>query len=170
MIWVYRGNTIAPILGGLWMIIIVTSISILMSFSSGDIYKPELLRSFMIGALFGLICIYTRSNVSLGIFLIFFVVILSFNGFALINLVLDVKKIFLPILVNSSSALICFLVLKKTLLDLPPDHISRYEFESCVIRFLIGFGYIFFSAIVIIPFYVMMMTSFKSQSKLLLNP
>jgi len=39
-----------------------------------------------------------------------------------------------------------------------------------VIRFLTGFGYIFFTVIVIIPFYVMVMTSLKSQQALLLNP
>jgi multiple sugar transport system permease protein len=48
--------------------------------------------------------------------------------------------------------------------------LNRHEFEAAVIRFLTGFGYIFFTAIVLIPFYVMVMTSFKSQSELLQNP
>ena len=39
-----------------------------------------------------------------------------------------------------------------------------------MIRFLTGFGYIFFTAIVLIPFYVMVMTSFKNQSELMQNP
>ena len=39
-----------------------------------------------------------------------------------------------------------------------------------MIRFLTGFGYIFFTAIVVIPFYVMVMTSLKSQQALLQNP
>ena len=39
-----------------------------------------------------------------------------------------------------------------------------------MIRFLTGFGYIFFTAIVLIPFYVMVMTSLKNQQELLLNP
>jgi multiple sugar transport system permease protein len=42
--------------------------------------------------------------------------------------------------------------------------------EEAWIRFLTGFGYIFFTAIVLIPFYVMVMTSLKSQSALLQNP
>ena len=33
-----------------------------------------------------------------------------------------------------------------------------------------GFGYIFFAAMVVIPFYVMVMTSLKSQQSLLINP
>ena len=52
----------------------------------------------------------------------------------------------------------------------PPGELSRHEFEEAVIRFLTGFGYIFFTAIVIIPFYVMVMTSLKSQQALLQNP
>ncbi|MEL7182536.1 MAG: carbohydrate ABC transporter permease, partial [Pseudomonadota bacterium] len=39
-----------------------------------------------------------------------------------------------------------------------------------VIRFLTGFGYLFFTAMVAIPFYVMVMTSLKSQQALLQNP
>ena len=39
-----------------------------------------------------------------------------------------------------------------------------------MIRFFTGFGYIFFTAIVLIPFYVMVMTSFKNQSELMQNP
>ena len=48
--------------------------------------------------------------------------------------------------------------------------LNKHEFETAVIRFIAGFGYIFFTAIVLIPFYVMVMTSLKGQSDLLLNP
>jgi multiple sugar transport system permease protein len=53
---------------------------------------------------------------------------------------------------------------------LRPGDLSRHEFEAAVIRFLTGFGYIFFTAIVVIPFYVMVMTSLKNQQALLRNP
>jgi multiple sugar transport system permease protein len=54
--------------------------------------------------------------------------------------------------------------------DLPHGDITRHEFEAAVLRFLIGFGYIFFVAIVLIPFYVMVMTSLKNQAELMQNP
>jgi len=54
--------------------------------------------------------------------------------------------------------------------ELRPGTITRHEFEEAVIRFLTGFGYIFFTAIVLIPFYVMVMTSLKNQSELMANP
>jgi ABC-type sugar transport system permease subunit len=43
----------------------------------------------------------------------------------------------------------------------------RHEFEEAVIRFLIAFGYVFFTAIVLIPFYVMVMTSLKNAGELM---
>ena len=54
--------------------------------------------------------------------------------------------------------------------DLRRGALTRHEFEEAVIRFLTGFGYVFFTAAVAIPFYVMVMTSLKSQQALLANP
>ena len=48
--------------------------------------------------------------------------------------------------------------------------LTRHEFEGAVIRALFGIGYVFFTAMVLIPFYVMVMTSLKSQQALLQNP
>ena len=40
MTWLYRGYVVAPLLTGLWMLIIVISFSIIMTFSTGNSYKP----------------------------------------------------------------------------------------------------------------------------------
>ncbi|MEO1746467.1 MAG: carbohydrate ABC transporter permease, partial [Pseudomonadota bacterium] len=48
--------------------------------------------------------------------------------------------------------------------------LNRYRAEEVVTRALKAFGLVFFSVIVILPFYVMVMTSLKMQSELLLNP
>ena len=47
---------------------------------------------------------------------------------------------------------------------------KRYRVEVLLIRFLKGFGLLFFSIFVALPFYVMVMTSLKSQQSLLANP
>jgi multiple sugar transport system permease protein len=60
--------------------------------------------------------------------------------------------------------------LARILAEVVPGKLTRHEFEGAVIRFLTGFGYIFFTAIVLIPFYVMVMTSLKNQSELIQNP
>ena len=53
---------------------------------------------------------------------------------------------------------------------LTPARANRYLIESSLLRLLRVLGFVFFGAIVLIPFYILVMTSFKSQQKLLLNP
>ena len=62
------------------------------------------------------------------------------------------------------------LPLSVMLRSLRPGPLTRHAFEEAVIRFLTGFGYVFFTAIVAIPFYVMVMTSLKNQQQLVANP
>ena len=48
--------------------------------------------------------------------------------------------------------------------------LTRYQLESLFIRVAKGFGFVVFTVIVALPFYVMVMTSLKSQQSLLANP
>lgn len=48
--------------------------------------------------------------------------------------------------------------------------VNRYRFELLLIRFLKGIGFVIFTIAVALPFYVMVMTSLKSQQSLLRNP
>ena len=48
--------------------------------------------------------------------------------------------------------------------------LNRYRMEEVVIRTLKGLGFVFFGSIVLLPFYAMLMTSFKKQADLLLDP
>jgi multiple sugar transport system permease protein len=48
--------------------------------------------------------------------------------------------------------------------------LNRYRGEEVLGCALKGLGFVFFTAIVVFPFYAMLMTSFKKQSELLLNP
>jgi len=48
--------------------------------------------------------------------------------------------------------------------------LNRYRMEEVISRALKGLGFVFFTAIVLLPFYAMLMTSFKKQSELLQNP
>lgn len=47
---------------------------------------------------------------------------------------------------------------------------GRYQIEVILIRVFKGLGFIFFTIVVALPFYVMLMTSLKSQQSLLANP
>ena len=59
---------------------------------------------------------------------------------------------------------------KAVLGDLSSGTLKRYTIEVLIVRVLKGLGFIFFTIIVVLPFYVMVMTSFKTQQELLLNP
>ena len=48
--------------------------------------------------------------------------------------------------------------------------LNRYRTEEVISRALKGLGFVFFTAIVLLPFYAMLMTSFKKQAELLQNP
>jgi len=48
--------------------------------------------------------------------------------------------------------------------------LNRYRCEEVLIRGFKGLGFVFFVAIVVLPFYAMVMTSLKKQAELLLDP
>ena len=54
--------------------------------------------------------------------------------------------------------------------DARSGKLTRYDFEVIVVRVLKGVGFIVFTIIVALPFYVMVMTSIKSQQFLIANP
>jgi len=54
--------------------------------------------------------------------------------------------------------------------DIDGGGLRRYTVELLLVRIFKGLGFVFFTIIVVLPFYVMVMTSLKSQQQLLLNP
>lgn len=59
---------------------------------------------------------------------------------------------------------------RMCLIDAHSGMLKRYSFDLVIVRVLKGLGFVFFSVIVILPFYVMVMTSLKNQQDLFLNP
>lgn len=59
---------------------------------------------------------------------------------------------------------------ERCLAGIPRGAINRYQCELVFIRAMKGIGFAVFTIIVALPFYVMVMTSFKSQQSLLANP
>lgn len=170
MKFVRKGYLLAPVLGAFWMLILATSVSIIMSFSTGGAFKPDVFYSLFLGTLYGLVFInYKNWPRSTGIAVFGVILILSpiYGPIESSSKFLDIPH---QVLINGPISVLFLLVLSKTLKDIPASALSRHEFEDCLARFLTGFGYIFFTAIVIIPFYVMLLTSLKNQSELLFNP
>ncbi|SMY10012.1 carbohydrate ABC transporter permease [Flavimaricola marinus] len=164
-----RGNVTGPVLGALWMIVLSVTVAVAMSFATGQAFRPSIALSIVWGAIAGgaLVTVGRGRSVRLGI---------------LAALVIGGALGFGPVLVGPETSLASRLFgsamlavsfassLPSILEEVKPGILNRHEFEGAVIRFLTGFGYIFFTAIVMIPFYVMVMTSLKNQSELIQNP
>jgi len=163
-----NGFFIGPVLGALWMIVMATTIAVAMSFATGSAFKPQILWCLIWGALSGVA--YVRMHKfgpQVGVAVV-----------AALLCLLPVGVMRIGEGVSGSAQVVALLLLgggvhfglAKILKDLPFGALTRHEYEEAIIRFLTGFGYIFFTAIVVIPFYVMVMTSLKSQQALLQDP
>ena len=162
------GFVTGPLLGAAWMFVLVVTVTVAMSFGTGHAFAPNLTWSIIWGAAAGLGLILGQDHRML-IGLVLSVFALSILPYGPLNIGSDVEMI----TVCLAALLLAFffvIPLHLILRGINYGALSRHEFETAVIRFSAGFGYIFFTAIVLIPFYVMVMTSLKSQSDLLLNP
>ena len=161
------GYVTGPLIGALWMFLLATTVAITMSFATGDPFRPALWMSLVQGAGLGLIAVTAQRALVKSAIIAVLVLALTLSGLG-------------PMVMESSAANGMFAAaalavivgwsMLKIMFDTPIGALNRHETEAAWIRFLTGFGYIFFTAIVLIPFYVMVMTSLKSQSALLQNP
>ncbi|MFY0617088.1 carbohydrate ABC transporter permease [Shimia sp.] len=165
-----KGYITGPILGALWLVVMATTIAIAMSFATGAAFRPQILLCLIWGAVTGLI--YVRfpapeAPARLAASLVMAAALFSQFGPVLTGEGVSISAVLVAMLAVFAGM---HFGLKAILHDTPFAELTRHEYEAAVIRFLTGFGYIFFTAIVIIPFYVMVMTSLKSQQALLQNP
>ena len=166
----HKGYVVAPVLSASWLVCLSLSVCILLSFFTGEVYKADLILAIWLGLGYGFIFLisentYRRYKVSI---LLLSALVLTLYG-PLENTSKLVETEY-QIGANALTSLCFTLAVWKTLSFLPIYSLTRHEFEDTLIRFLTGFGYLFFTAIVAIPFYVMIMTSLKNQSELLFNP
>ncbi len=151
------------------MVVLSTTVTVLMSFASGEPLRPHIGLSVLWGGVFGF-AIGQRSGSYIGEILAG-AALLAFIIFGYGPLVTDKNVSTFSAIFAAILLLVAFVWSTHYILDdLPAGALNRHEFEGAVIRFFTGFGYIFFTAIVLIPFYVMVMTSFKNQSELMQNP
>ena len=161
------GYVTGPLIGSLWLFILATTVAVTMSFATGDAFRPVLISSLILGGLIGLVAV---SDLPMRLRLVAIIgakLALIFLGLG--GLVMD-STTMAEVIAAVALAVLMAVSTLSILRDAPLGAMTRHEMEEAWIRFLTGFGYIFFTAIVLIPFYVMVMTSLKSQSALLQNP
>ena len=169
MISMRNGYLTAAIIGWLWAFTIAIIVAVIMSFSTGDPFRPSFWSSLVLGVGVGLTTLFFRDKRLLSLAFSSVAVIISLARFGAILVGEDVSLTML-ILANVLFAIFTAWPLLVILNSLVPGPVDKHEFEEAVIRFLTGFGYIFFTTIVLVPFYVMVMTSLKNQQELLQNP
>ncbi|MBN9674273.1 carbohydrate ABC transporter permease [Salipiger bermudensis] len=167
-----HGLLTGPILGALWSLVVATTVAVAMSLFTGDAFRPTLWGGLLAGVALGLGCLRFGGRQRLLVPLAVALGLLALSVVAGIG-ALEIGDGSAPLAAwTGRVATLGFTGLGLWLIleELRPGTITRHEFEEAVIRFLTGFGYIFFTAIVLIPFYVMVMTSLKNQSELMANP
>ncbi|NBB97789.1 MAG: ABC transporter permease subunit [Alphaproteobacteria bacterium] len=163
-----RGYLTAAVIGALWTWVIAITVAIAMSFATGDAFRPSLLQALPLGAALGAVVLrVSQRGLAMAAGVGLFVVTL-WAGFGPI-LTEGVGSVALGV-AALLAGLGCGWGLHGMFAQVRPGPLTRHEFEDAIIRFLTGFGYIFFTAIVAIPFYVMVMTSLKNQQQLVANP
>jgi multiple sugar transport system permease protein len=164
-----QGYPTGPVLGALWMVVLSVTVAVAMSFATGEAFRPSMLLSLLWGALAGgaMVAFGRGRAIQLGILAALSGVILMGIGPVLAGAdTSGFARVIGALILSAGFAA----SLAAILFEIVPGALNRHEFEGAVIRFLTGFGYIFFTAIVLIPFYVMVMTSLKNQSELIQNP
>lgn len=163
------GYVTAPLIGAFWMVVLSVTVAVTLSFATGDAIKPHILPSLIWGAIAGsLILVIRRRIIWMGASSVLIVgALLAQIGPLQVGAQTPMSTLVAGAVILAGSYAWSF---GKICAGLPTGTLTRHEFENVVIRFLTGFGYIFFTAIVLIPFYVMVMTSLKNQSELMQNP
>lgn len=165
----WHGAFVGPQVGILWAFVIAVSVAVLLSFTTGGAFRPGLIGVGISGAVLGLAglrqpgaLVLIGLGAALGVGL-------GFTPVAPVQFGGDTEMA-LKLLAGAMFGLFTGWPLSNMLAESPAGAMTRHEFEEAEIRFLSGFGYVFFTAIVAIPFYVMVMTSLKSQGELIANP
>ena len=165
----WYGYVAAPVIGALWLFVLAVTVAVVVSFATGQAVRPSFTGCLVWGALAGAVLVWGQFHRAAVFGAAAAVFVLGLVPFGYLATPLVAAQTTLPFsaLVISVSFVISFAKIAR---DMPFGMMTRHVFEAAVIRFLTGFGYIFFTAIVAIPFYVMLMTSLKNQSELLQNP
>ena len=170
--WMH-GSFGAAIAGGVWTILWQIFVTVLLIISTGNGVPLQLGPAVMAGIIVGFLAVIYRPQVSVlrhsvGI-LAMIILLFAFGG----------GKTFIPhgLLSNWQSAFglvvistISWFCLEATINDLSPKLQKRYAIEQFYLRLLWGLGLFMFIIAVLIPFYIMVLTSLKGQQSLLINP
>jgi multiple sugar transport system permease protein len=167
MSFLRRGYVTAPMLGVLWLFVIATTVAIAMSFITGSAFRPSGTFCLLWGSVLGLACVKRMKLRVIPAATVIAIAALLGYGPIVIGTGVSAFSAFTGAIATAGFGALGLWIMLN---DLEFGPINRHVFEAAVLRFCTGFGYIFFTAIVLIPFYVMVLTSLKNQAELIKNP
>ena len=156
-------------IGTLWALTMSIVVSVVLSFISGFPIKPNILIVISLGGIAGIVILSSVKSTTILLLMITSSILLNALTYGPITTGQDISYL-LNYFSQALFAISTVLPLTKILSGLSINDPGRHEIEAAFIKFSSGFGLIFFTMIVLIPFYVMVMTSLKTQQELLLNP
>ncbi|MEM6389019.1 MAG: carbohydrate ABC transporter permease [Pseudomonadota bacterium] len=158
-----------PLLGVLWAMVVATTVAVLMSLSTGDPFQPGLIGCLLMGAVLGAAVVQPASRAAILVGAVVLTLGLSYTAISPVHMAPDAG--YGQHLIGALAFGLGLAWPLSVMMDgAPRGPLNRHEWEEAVLRFLTGFGYVVFTAAVLIPFYVMVMTSLKSQGELIANP
>ena len=168
---IYKKNIslTALTIGTLWALTMSIVVSVVLSFISGFPLKPNILIVISLGGIAGIVILSSVKSITILLLMITSSILLNALTYGPITTGQDISYL-LNYFSQALFAISTVLPLAKILSGLSINDPGRHEIEAAFIKFSSGFGLIFFTMIVLIPFYVMVMTSLKTQQELLLNP
>lgn len=164
-----RGLLVGPVLAALWMAVLAITVAVAMSFATGAPFRPGLWLAALWGGLAGAAYLRLPSRRGASTAITLGLMAATYLGVGPIVAGEVVGDVALGVC-GALLALGFVWTAERILGELPPGVLTRHEYEAAIIRFLTAFGYVFFTAIILIPFYVMVMTSLKNQAELMANP
>ncbi|RVV99283.1 carbohydrate ABC transporter permease [Mesobaculum littorinae] len=161
------GYVAGPVIGVLWTFTVAVVVCVAMSFLTGAGFRPGASGALVYGAALGAGILALANLWTVGVAALAAALVAPWLGLG--PVVSEAGRVAVVVAAVILWAATLF-PLRRMLAGHPWGRATRHEFEASVIRFLTGFGYVFFTVIVVIPFYVMVMTSLKNQSQLVQNP
>lgn len=166
-----RGLILAVLLGAVWgfVVSVVLGVSVTLVFGMDAAMTPWAAAVAGVAGAFGWLLpgrAGAKAAAGLGAYA---VVILLLTYFAPLGVALGVRPV-QGVLILAGLAVCTVGAVAVAFRGRDWRKLNRYRMEEVLGRALKGLGFVFFTAIVVFPFYAMLMTSFKKQAELLQNP
>ena len=167
---------LAAVTGLIWGVTAVVVIGVTLTLITGEVALPQATAAGIAGLVGALVFVWRNASESAGGLpawvlsgISFFLVMMIASFAAPFTLPLNVVPVW-QVLALALMVLGVTAANRLCLSDARLGTMSRYEREVIFIRIAKGVGFVIFTIIVALPFYVMVMTSLKSQQTLLANP